>query len=192
MLAVDLLGHGESPKPHDPAAYVDLEAGVEEILPGEEVDAVGFSLGARVLLTLASRNPERFARIVAGGVGENLLRNDDHERVARAIEGGGASEDDVVARAFARFANSPENDPKALAACIRRPVGPMTAGQLSRVTVPVLVVIGDRDFAGPPEPLVEALPDARLVTLKGIDHLATPENFEFIDAALDFIDALPA
>jgi hypothetical protein len=39
---------------------------------------------------------------------------------------------------------------------------------------------------------VEALPDARLVTLKGVDHFATPESFAFIDATLEFLDAVPA
>src|SRR5436305_9566708 len=55
-IEVDLLGHGNAPKPHDPAAYADLEARVAEALPADgEVDAIGFSLGARVLLGLASR-----------------------------------------------------------------------------------------------------------------------------------------
>lgn len=189
VIEVDLLGHGGADKPHDPAAYLDLESGVEAVLPAEKVDAVAFSLGARVLLTLASRDPSRFGRVVVGGVGENLFRNDDPEPVARAIERSGAAEDDVVAGAFARFANSADNDPRALAACLRRPVGPMNVEALSRVTLPVLVVLGDRDFAGPADPLVAALPDARLVTLKGVDHLATPEDFGFIDAALSFLDA---
>jgi len=56
----------------------------------------------------------------------------------------------------------------------------------------VLVVLGDRDFAGPPDPLVEALPDATLLTLRGADHFGTPRDFRFIEAALAFIDAVPA
>jgi len=53
------------------------------------------------------------------------------------------------------------------------------------------VVIGERDFAGPADPLVEGLPDAELVVLPGVDHFATPKDFGFIDAALDFLDAQP-
>ena len=55
----------------------------------------------------------------------------------------------------------------------------------------MLVVIGDRDFAGPADPLVDALPDARGVTLRNVDHFATPESFGFIDAVLEFLDAIP-
>jgi pimeloyl-ACP methyl ester carboxylesterase len=192
VIEVDLLGHGNAAKPHDPEAYADLEAGVAEALPADgEVDAIGFSLGARVLLGLASQQPERFGRLVAGGVGNNLLTAGDHEPVARAIEG---LEEPThpLAQAFSRFAQTPGNDPKALAAVMRRPEAPLTAEQLARVTCPVLVVIGDKDFAGPPEPLVELLPNATLTVLRGVDHLGTPGDFGFIDAALGFIDAVPA
>ena len=69
--------------------------------------------------------------------------------------------------------------------------GPLTPELLAAVDVPVLVVLGERDEAGPAEPLVDALPDAELVVLQGVDHFATPKDFGFIDAALGFIDALP-
>jgi pimeloyl-ACP methyl ester carboxylesterase len=191
-IEVDLLGHGNALKPHDPAAYADLEAGVAEALPADgEVDAIGFSLGSRVLLGLASRTPERFGRLVAGGVGTNLLTAGDHEPVARAIEGLDEPTH-PLAQAFSRFAQTPGNDPAALAAVLRRPEPPLTAEQLARVTCPVLLVIGDKDFAGPAEPLQALLPDAKLTILRGVDHLGTPGDFGFIDAALQFIDAVPA
>jgi pimeloyl-ACP methyl ester carboxylesterase len=190
VIGVDLLGHGEAAKPHDPACYADLEGGVEAALPPDgQVDAIGFSLGARVLLTLASRSPSRFRRIVAGGVGANLLsERAGSEEVALAIEGRNEVED-VLGRAFARFARDPGNDPVALAACLRRPERPFRAEELAKITAPVLVVLGEEDFAGPGEPLARALPDAELVLLPGVDHLGTPESFGFIDAALAFVRA---
>ena len=33
VVAVDLLGHGDNDKPHDPAAYAGMEAGVAAALP---------------------------------------------------------------------------------------------------------------------------------------------------------------
>src|SRR5687768_15403327 len=88
VIPVDLLGHGDAPKPHDPAAYADLESGVEAVLPEGPVDGLGFSLGARVLLTLAARVPDRFGKLVVGGVGANLFREDSTDAVARVLEGG--------------------------------------------------------------------------------------------------------
>jgi len=79
-----------------------------------------------------------------------------------------------------------------LSACLRRPnAPPITVEGLGRIALPVLVVLGDQDFAGPADPLVEALPDVRLVTLRGVDHFATPKDFGFLDAGLDFLDAQP-
>jgi pimeloyl-ACP methyl ester carboxylesterase len=191
VIGPDLLGHGRAPKPHDPEAYRDLAARVVDALPAEgPVDAVGFSLGAGLLLAVAARMPARFERIAVGGVGANLLRPSDPEPAARAVLEGRADDDaSQAAQAFARFASAPGNDPAALAACLRRPAVPLTPSDLAGCTVPVLVVLGDRDFAGPPEPLVEALPSAQLLSLRGLDHFATPKDFRFLDAALRWVGA---
>ncbi len=194
VIGVDLLGHGEAPKPHDPAEYVDLTARVEEVLPDAPVDAVAFSLGALTTLRLATRAPERFRRIVVAGIGRNVFERDDEqrERILAGVEGR-AEPDDNLARLFGQYATQPGNDAAALAAVLRRvDDAPLTAESLAAVTCPVLVVLGDRDFAGPGDALVEALPDARLVSLRNVDHFATPESFGFIDAALEFLDAVPA
>jgi pimeloyl-ACP methyl ester carboxylesterase len=189
VLAVDLLGHGESDKPTDPNAYASLEASVTEVMPSSgQVDAVGFSLGAQLLLRVASSSPERFRRLVVAGVGENIFVRSDPESSARAIESGLPAEGDHEAtRAFVRFATAPGNHPAALAACMRRPSLPLTEDELSNVRVPVLVVLGDRDFVGPADRLLKALPDARLTSLAGADHFGTPKDFRFVDAALGFL-----
>ena len=192
VIGPDLLGHGKADKPHDPAAYADLESGVEAALPADgQIDAVGFSLGARVLLGIASRHPHRFRKIVVGGVGANLFRGGDPEPVARAVEGE-VDTDHPVARFFAAAAAGSGNDPKALAACLRRPETGLSPEALAQITCPVLVVLGEQDFAGPADPLVEALPNARLLMLSRCDHFATPKDFRFLDATLEFLDAQPA
>ena len=193
VIGVDLLGHGEAPKPHEPTAYADLTARIVEVLPDEPVDAVAFSLGAMTLLRLAAREPERFGRIIVAGIGRNVFERDQEHR-ARILAGveGTAPDDDNVARLFGQYAAQPGNDRHALAALLRREdEGPFTEAELASVKNPVLVVIGDRDFAGPADELVAALPDARLITLRNVDHFATPESFGFIDAALQFLDAVP-
>ena len=189
VIGVDLLGHGDAPKPHEPEAYADLTGRIEDALPAEPVDAVGFSLGALTLLRLAIRRPEAFRRIVVAGIGRNAFEPDDVGR-ARILAGldGTADPEDNLARLFSQYADQPGNDRFALAAVMRRNDGPLAPDALAAVTAPVLIVLGDRDFAGPAEPLVEALPDARLVTLRNVDHFATPESFGFIDATLEFLD----
>ena len=194
VIGVDLLGHGDAPKPHDAGAYADLTTRVVDALPDRPVDAIGFSLGAITLLRIAIANPDRFSHLVLAGIGGTLFDDDASgtERIVAALEGRG-DEDDNIGRMFAGYATRPDNDLAALTAVMRRPRGERFTPELvARATCPTLVAIGDRDFAGPGEPLAAALPHARLVTLRNVDHFATPESFGFIDAALEFIDAVPA
>src|SRR5262249_37331834 len=120
VIGVDLLGHGDAPKPHDDDAYADLTPRVLDLLPDEPVDAIGFSLGAMTLLGLAAREPQRLSRLVVAGVGENLFREDveAHRRLVAAVEGHG-DETDRTSALFGQYARDPGNDPEALAACLR-------------------------------------------------------------------------
>lgn len=186
--APDLLGHGEAPKPHDPAAYVDLEGWLAERLPEGRIDAIGFSLGARLLLGVASAHPARFRRLVVAGVGRNILHGDPEYRrnIAAAVRAPEPPTDPGLAY-FHTLASRPEMDPEALAAFLESFEANIEISRLARVTCPVLVVLGDRDRSGPAEPLVAELPNAELRILRGIDHFATPKSYDFLDAALNWI-----
>jgi pimeloyl-ACP methyl ester carboxylesterase len=193
VVALDLLGHGDAPKPHEPEAYEALEQDVVDRLPVGPVDAVGFSLGARTILAIAARHPERFRKIVTGGVGRNLFEV-DKTRAASIERGinGRPDEEDPSSTYFSQLAESPEVDRDALLALLRRRSSwPVTRESLQAVTHPVLVCIGDGDWAGPGDALVEALPNATLKVLRRADHYSTPKDFNFIDAALGWIDAVP-
>ena len=192
VIGVDLLGHGKADKPHDPAAYANVADDIAAALPadGSPVQAVGFSMGARLLLEVAAEQPERFERIVVAGIGAGVFAQGSSEALATAIEGGVVDEAHGTARLFAQFAAGSGNDPAALAAFLRRDSEPLDRAKLAVLTCPVLVVLGDRDFAAPAQPLVDALPNASYVELKGVDHFATPKDFKFLDAALEFLGAL--
>jgi pimeloyl-ACP methyl ester carboxylesterase len=191
VIAVDLLGHGTAPKPHDPAAYVDLGARVVDVLPAEgKVDAIGFSMGARTLIEVTSAHPDRFDRVIFAGVGDNLFAEGDREPIAHAIETGDGGPGGIAAL-FVNFASGSGNDPKALAACMRRNEPPITEAQLARITSPSLVILGDKDFVGSGERLANALPDSTLKVLRNVEHFATPKDYGFIDACLEFLGAVP-
>lgn len=193
VVEIDLLGHGRAPKPHEPEAYEELESRVLDELPDEPVDIVGFSMGARTTLICAARAPERFRKIVVAGVGANLFSSDPGRgQGIRDAVLGQADPDDRELFYFSQLAKAPGMDPLALAACISRPRGPVFSKDfLAPITHPVLVCLGDRDFAGPADPLVEALANPTLKVLRGVDHFATPKDFGFIDATLAFLDAIP-
>jgi len=192
VIGVDLLGHGEAEKPVNPEAYRDLEDRILARLPLDPVDAVGFSAGAMAILWLAAHHPDRFRRIVVAGVGRNLFVP-DRERgaaIVEAVRTGAAGDPEL--RYFADLPEDGGADRAALTAFLQRPDRrTFTVGLLAGITVPVQVVLGDQDFAGPGDLLVAALPDATQVILRGVDHFATPRDFGFIDAALGFLDARP-
>lgn len=190
VIGPDLPGHGRASRPHDPAAYAALEQSIFAALPpAGRVDAIGFSLGGQLLLRAAAAC-DRFRRIVVAGVGDGVFGRGDPEPTARAVQTGQADESaGPAAAALAHFAGAPGNDRVALAACLRRPRAALTAAELGRIRAQALIVLGDRDFAGPADQLAAAVPDARLVVLPGADHFGTVRDFRFIQAALDFLGA---
>lgn len=188
-IAVDLLGHGRAPRPAAPADYAEVEPRVAAAISGyEQVDAVGFSAGALVLLRLAAADPGRFRRIALLGIGAGALARADPAPVIAALEDEPDPEN-IPGLVFRRLAEGSGNDRAALVAFLRRPQQPLTAADLAGIGGPVLVVLGDQDPAGPGEPLVAALPDARLVTLRGVDHFGTPADVRCMQAVLSFLDA---
>lgn len=187
VVGADLPGHGSSAKPTDPAAYDNLEESVLETFSDRpQVDAIGFSMGSRILLVLATRHPGRFGRLVLMGIGDGVFHDDRQGALADVIERG-AAPDDIGMRVFDRLADDPRNDRAALAAFLRRRAPTLDEAALARVSCPVLVVLGEKDFAGPADRLVGALPEAKLLTLPGLDHFATPKDYRSIEAAIGFL-----
>jgi len=187
VVGVDLLGHGTSPRPTDPAAYAEVLDLVIAALPDGLVDAVGFSAGGDSLLRIAAREPARFHRLALLGVGDNVFGGGEADPIAGALRGE-TGEEDVRGELFRRLAVSAGNDPDALLAFLARPSSPLTEAELGAIHCPVLLVLGDRDFVGPADRLLGALASAELVTLRGVDHFATPADFGAIDAVVRFLE----
>ena len=183
-IAIDLPGHGTAPKPADPAGYQGVEAHVAVAVEGREpLDAIGFSAGAHVLLRLAADQPGTFRRLALLGIGRGVLEPADPEPIVAALTGEPDPEN-VTGMVFRRLADGLGNDHDALIAFLRRP---LTPADLARIAAQVLVVLGDQDPATPGDGLVAALPDARLVTLRGVDHFGTPADVRCMQAVLGFL-----
>ena len=195
VIGVDLLGHGDADKPHDPEAYAHLDQWLLERLTDAPavVDAVGFSLGAVTVLGALIARPDRFGKVVLSGIGNGMLEErgpDDGKKIVAALEGTGDTSD-PSAQIFANYANAPGKDKAALTAIMKRPrQAPVDVSVLGAIENEVLVVIGEKDFTFPADRLAAAFPNGRLVVLKNTDHFATPESFTFIDAVLEFLGAV--
>ena len=111
-VAMDARGHGESGKPHDPAAYgrAKMVGDVLALMDHLEIaraHILGFSMGARTALGAALQAPERFATLTLGGVGEKLFepRLSGHP-MAEAMEADDVeSISEPMLRSFRQFAD---------------------------------------------------------------------------------------
>jgi pimeloyl-ACP methyl ester carboxylesterase len=200
VVAIDLRGHGQSAKLHDPAAYSlglmanDVLAVVEH-LQIKKPDLIGFSLGARVVLELLRLRGDRFLLGALCGVGDLLInpRTDrDPEAFPAAMEAGSAEQvTDDMARRFRLFAEGQGQDLRALAACTRG-LNASGAGwareTLAAIKNETLVVAGSGDdLAGSPEALAACFPNAKGKRIPGCGHMDCLTQPMFKAALMDFL-----
>jgi pimeloyl-ACP methyl ester carboxylesterase len=194
VVALDCRGHGESAKPHDPAAYAG-EAMPDDVirlmdhLGIARAELMGYSMGGAVALGLIMRHPQRFHRAVLAGVGTVSRGATESSAIADALRTDNPSTiSDAVARGFRWFAAQRGNDLKALAACIERGRGRPEPEALSAISVPVLVVVGEKDdLVGRGEVLADAIPGARFVGIPDRDHLTAVPDRRYKEAVLEFL-----
>lgn len=188
----DLRAHGHSARPHDAEAYPpDVLVRDARALVGhlalEDYDLGGFSLGARtaarsVIEGLAPR------RLVLAGMGLEGLA-------------GWARRSTFFIDAIDRFDEVKHGDPaffavafmktqkvdRVAARLLLQSVEDLDLSELAAVTMPTLVVCGDKDRDnGSPEALVEALADGRLEKVPGT-HMSSVTEPALGDAMARFL-----
>ncbi|MEP0708696.1 MAG: alpha/beta hydrolase [Parvibaculum sp.] len=197
VIMPDMRGHGASGKSHDKADYTlsamagDLVALLDHLgEPG--ADLMGYSMGAMAALVAAMEAPERFDRIVAGGVGARLLdpKRDPGPVIEALTADDPSTVEDKGALLFRTFADQNKQDRKALAACFEAVRAPFPVERLGEISRPVLVVAGEADSqAGAPGPLAERIPDGRAFTVPKRDHMKTVGDRVYKEAVLAFLGA---
>jgi pimeloyl-ACP methyl ester carboxylesterase len=189
-VAFELPGHGAAPPLADGEDDVERLVSFLGSLDGP-VDVVGFSAGAHLGLRAAVRRPAAVRRLALLGIGDGgVLRPPPPgglgERLPELLEAD-AEPRDPETRLFWRLAASAGNSRARVAAYLRHRHPPLTGDDLAGVKLPVLVVLGERDFAAPADELVAALPEARLAPLRGVDHFGTTSDYRAMDAVSSFL-----
>jgi pimeloyl-ACP methyl ester carboxylesterase len=195
VITFDHRGHGQSEKLYDPALYpaATMAEDARRLLDHLQIpqaDVMGYSMGARVAAFLTIAHPGRVRRAVFAGLAARMITGvGGAEAIARALEAPSRDEvADAMAKAFRIFAEQTRSDLRALAACIRSSREKITPQELARITVPVLVVAGEKDdVAGDVETLVQAIPGATGVTLPGRNHMNAVGDRSYKDAVLAFL-----
>lgn len=197
VIALDARGHGRSQKPHDPAFYGEAKMAKDlacllDVLELEEVDLVGYSMGAVVSLIVGSQEP-RIRRLVIAGIGGGSVklagirsRPIPRQALANAMLARSITQIGNPALAgFRLLADVLWADRKALAAqavsfhAKRIPI--------ERITAPTLVLAGrDDPFAARPKLLQQHIPNSRLLLVPG-NHTTALSQQSFKSAIADFL-----
>lgn len=192
VVGLDCRGHGQSDKPHNPAAYErgEMAADVTRLLRHlgiSRADYLGFSMGSWIGLKLLLDEPGLIGRAVLGGIGR-LATFRPSQAIADRFRGDESISDPVV-DTFHRFAASqPHNDLLALAACIEAPQPRPDPERLATITTPILIVTGDQDDIAPhPEELAAMLGNAEVAIIEGRTHHNITPSRAFKERGLEFL-----
>ncbi|MBX3098736.1 MAG: alpha/beta fold hydrolase [Salinibacterium sp.] len=195
VIAIDQRGHGASDKPHHPEQYTmqllseDVLAVLDTFLL-DEVQYVGYSLGARVGWKASRDYPHRITRAVLGGIpdGDPLTRFRIDE--ARQFIADATVPDDRLTAAYVQMAAGiPGNDLTALISLVEG----MRDGEQPTVdnapSQPLLFATGTDDpIIEKSRALCAAVPDGTFVEIPGRNHFNAPTSRAFRSAAIAFLE----
>jgi pimeloyl-ACP methyl ester carboxylesterase len=193
VISYDARGHGRSGRPHEPAAY-ENDAMVKDAIALLDhldlgpVDVAGYSMGSLVTLRLLHAEP-RVRSAVLGGIGGTAAPSGAaRTNIADALESDDPASAPPAAKAFRTFADSTGADLRALAA-IQRAAIMQKRVELQDITVPCLVLVGDRDDLAPePQKLADLIPGAKVEVISGT-HLSAVNDPRFAPAIVQFFAA---
>jgi pimeloyl-ACP methyl ester carboxylesterase len=207
VIAIEQQGHGRTPDVDRPLTYeqmADDTAALLRRLGIEKADVYGYSLGAGIAVELALRHPDLLRKIALTSLA--FSRQGFHPGIAEVIDEVTAEDlaGSVFERAYVEVAPEPAKWAELVAKCnqLDREFEGWSTGQISSITAPALVIIGDSDIVRP-EHAVElfrlvgggvegqsaGLPRSQLAVLPGSTHLTVVERRDWLVSMISaFLD----
>ncbi|MCO6451399.1 MAG: alpha/beta fold hydrolase [Caldilineales bacterium] len=196
LILIDMRGHGQSDKPHDPSAY-DAETQVGDVLAVldelgiEKANYFGYSLGANLGWALAKHAPDRFHSYILGGDAPSSW--DDSEWAAWMLDTGAEGWARIIEDATREIGVwSPEinaayaaDDLEAVALNSKALNAEDYFVDLPDMQTPILLLVGteDEEYWG----MVyaeQSLPNATMAKMQDLNHAV---GFMLSDQALPYI-----
>ncbi|MGB3481787.1 MAG: 3-oxoadipate enol-lactonase [Mycobacterium sp.] len=205
VVRYDTRGHGNSPVPNGPYSIDDLADDLIALLDRlgvQRAHLVGLSLGGMTVMRVASRNPERVARLALLCTSAQLPPAQAWtDRAALVREHGSPAVAAAVVQRWFTPSHLDAHPEKggAYAAMIGATPAEGYAGcceaiatldlreELSTIAAPTLAIAGADDPATPPaklEEIVARIPNATLLRVANAAHLANVEQSDIITPAL--------
>lgn len=190
LILVDARGHGQSDKPHDPAAYGRLHQAADVIAVLDDLGIAsarfwGHSMGGAVALALGRHHPRRVEAMIVTGYSPFPAAGDEAAEMAAwaadlrggmpgFVAGYERRHGPLPADARARWL---DNDGAALAACVASMIAESDGAQandLPAIETPVMLLVGTKEpFAEKARKAALLPPYGTFVPLEGLDHVQT-------------------
>lgn len=203
VIVIEQQAHGHTGDRDAPITLASMRAdtlGVLDALGVEKVHVVGYSLGGMLGLDLAVNAPDRLASLTAisasadsAGMHPAIVAMNEDPSMAPPPE----VVDLLPTKAdFAEmqkgYANNPDG-PETMDAALTKLHALLTgdwgfsAEDLAAIDLPVLLVIGDRDFVLPQAAveMARTIPDAQLAILPGTTHMETRLRDDWLKSMIE-------
>ena len=194
VIMPDLRAHGDSDKPHDPAAYkpdVLADDGFDLVahLGLTDYDLAGYSLGGRTAVRMLARGAKPRRAVLCGmgldGILDTQGRGGYFRHVLTHLGSFPRGSSEWMTEAFLKTTGG---DPEALL-LILNTFADTNREALAAVDLPVLVVTGaEDDDNGSGAALADAIPGARYVEVPG-NHMSAVTKPDLGRAIADFLAA---
>jgi len=173
VIAIDTRGHGKSPRGEKPFSIRQFSEDLKDCLEAMNIAKtilLGFSDGGNIALEFALKYPERVEKLILNGA--NLFPSGVKAIYQWPIEVGYR-----MAKLFARKSEKARQNAEMLGLMVNEPHIDPT--ELSRLTMPVLVVAGTKDMIKESHTrlIYKSLPNAQLNIIEG-DHFVANKNPE--------------
>ncbi len=183
VIALDTRGHGKSPRGDAPFTIEQFSCDLYDFMNAHQIPSaiiLGFSDGANIAMKFAMKHPNMVKALILNG--GNLNPKGVKRTTQLPIEIGYK-----IARHFAAKSPDAGKNAEMLGLMVNDPN--IEPHELSRITMPTLVICGTNDMIkeSHTKEIAENLPDAVLTILKGTHFIANKCPAEFNRAVDDFL-----
>ncbi|MDI3257447.1 MAG: alpha/beta hydrolase [Kyrpidia sp.] len=193
VLAPDLPGFGDSPAPGKTWGVRDYTACVLEFMDRlgiAKAHVIGHSFGGRIGIVLASSRPDRVEKMVlvdAAGIRPRrswkyYVRVYTFKTLRAAYQRvPGKNREERLSKLYARFGSKDYREAGPMRSIMVRVINEDLRPLLPRISVPTLLIWGDRDRDTPlwmGRIMEQEIPDAGLVVLSGAGHFSYLDRFQ--------------
>jgi len=195
VIALDNRGHGDSQKFYNQDDYLlekmaDDAATLLTHLKISKTHVMGYSMGARISATLASRNPEIVNKLILAGNGYNMIEGGfDSSEIYDGLMA--ETDEDVTTKIgteFRYFAKATKSDLKALAACIMGGRSYISKNLFENLAPETMVIVGTEDtVASNGSKLASIIPNGHFKPIPKRNHMNAVGDKVYKQEVLDFL-----